>query len=135
MGYVRGFDATVTVNGTEIVTASDVSFGKSREKIAIETFGADKVRYIKGMETGEYSLTVLAGTDPEGGADGYSLLSGLYDSGTTFAISFSGGGATITEDVFIESFKPTAPVKGAMAATVTFACSGEETEAGAGSGG
>lgn len=136
MGYVRGFNAQVSIGGSSIVTLQDISVNDGTNAIPIETLGDDKVRNVPGMKNISYTFTVLAGTDPKvpGSADGFSLLKGLSDAKSTFEISFSSGGASFSDDVFVSSFAVTNPVNGIASASVTCVPSAMDGS-GSGSGG
>ena len=137
MGYIRGFTASVSVGGSAIKTLSDVSSTIDTEAIPVQTNGYDATRNVPGMGGTSYTFTVLAGTDPKvpGCVDGFSLLKGLAEAKTTFELTFSAGGASFSDNVFVQSFAVQNPINGLSAASVTCVPSAMDIVSGSGGSG
>lgn len=131
MGLKRGFNATVKVGtGADqktVKTRGDVTYTESYTEIEVKNAASNDVRYIPGMRSTEFSISIQAGTDPEDSEsyDAYQALLGFYNAGTTFPLEFtSPGGFTRTENFIITNWTDNDPVDGLNDATLTLRISG-----------
>ena len=131
MGLKRGFNATVKVGtGADqktVKTRGDVTYTESFTEIEVKNAASNDVRYIPGMRSTEFSISIQAGTDPEDSEsyDAYQALLGFYNAGTTFPLEFtSPGGFTRTENFIITNWTDNDPVEGLNDATLTLRISG-----------
>ena len=131
MGLKRGFNATVKVGtGADqktVKTRGDVTYTESFTEIEVKNAASNDVRYIPGMRSTEFSISIQAGTDPEDSEsyDAYQALLGFYNAGTTFPLEFtSPGGFTRTENFIITNWTDNDPVDCLNDATLTLRISG-----------
>lgn len=125
----RGFDAVMTVKGSgagatakKVVTRGDITISSSHTEIEVKNAASNEVRYIPGMESTEFSVTVQAGVDPEdaAGYDAYDELKGFYEAGEIFEVTFtSPGGFTRTKNMIVTTWKDSDPVDDVNTAEVT----------------
>ena len=141
MGLKRGFDATVAIKVGNayktLLTHGDVTIETSKSEIEVKNAAADEVRYLAGMASTNFQLTVQAGTDPEDedSFDGYSALYGHYEAGTTFTVKFtSPGGFTAEKNFIITNWSENDPVDGLNEATVTLRVSAADLSSSSGTG-
>ena len=141
MSLKRGFDATasISVNGTakEIKTRGDITFEESYSEVEIKNAASEEVRYLRGMKSTTFQMTVQAGTDPEDSDafDAYSALKTRYDSGEAFSMTFtSPGGLSRTKNFIITAWSDANPIDGVNEATITFKRSAVDEGSGSGSG-
>lgn len=125
MSLKRGFEATVTIGSDDsaktLLTRGDVSFEEAYTEIEVKNAASNEVRYIPGMKTTTFQLTVQAGTDPEDSEsfDAYTTLRGYYETGETFPVTFtSPGGMTATKSMIVTHWTDSDPVDGLNEATV-----------------
>ena len=100
MGLKRGFDATVTVgtgsDAKTVKTRGDITYTESYTEIEVKNAASNAVRYIPGMRTAEFSMTIQVvitnwtDNDP---------VDGLNDATLTLRIS----GGTAGESFFTTS--------------------------------
>ena len=122
MGLKVGFDATLTINGSKIVTIGDINYESSRTEIEVKNRASEFVRYQAGMRSDSITLTVQAGTDPDDpqSVDGYDLLKNAYESKSTIQVVYtSPGGFSITRNQIVTAFNPSDPVDDLSTASVT----------------
>ena len=125
MSLKRGFDATVTIGSGSgaktLVTRGDVAYDESRTEIEVKNAAADEVRYVPGMQSTTFQITVQAGTDPEdtAGYDAYTELRGYYETGTTFPVTFTSPvGMSVSKNMIVTHWVDNDPVDGLNDATV-----------------
>lgn len=111
---VRGFEATVSINGSTIKTTnSDIKITDSRTSIELRDRASELVRCVPGMRTVEISFTVLAGIDKDdpNSVDGYHILQEAYESGGSVSLTFtSPSGFTLSGDFVVPNFDHTDPI-------------------------
>lgn len=125
MSLKRGFEATVSIgsgsNAKTLLTRGDVSYDEAYSEIEVKNAASNDVRYIPGMKSTTFQITVQAGTDPEDTAsyDAYSELRGYYETGATFPVTFtSPGGMSATKNMIATHWVDNDPVDGLNEATV-----------------
>lgn len=123
MSLCTGFNCTVSIGGKTIKTIGDVTFSQSRTEIEVKNRASDEVRYLAGLKSTSFELTVQAGTDPEdeGSVDGYSLLLDMFENQKVCSVTFADedSGISKTANMICTKFDASEPLDDLASASVT----------------
>lgn len=122
-GYVKGFDATLSVNGSTIVTIGDITCQQSNTEIEVKTRGSEDIRHEAGMNATTFDFEVFDGTDPEdsNSVNGYTLLLNAKENRTVLPVVFTdaSSNAVLSKNMICTKFDAKAPVDGLASADVS----------------
>lgn len=134
MSLCTGFNCSVSIGGKAIKTIGDVTFSQSRTEIEVKNKASDEVRYLSGLKSTSFELTVQAGTDPEdtGAVDGYKLLLDMFENQTVKEVVFSDpdSGIAKTANMICTKFDASEPLDDLATASVTLKITAQGVTAG-----
>jgi len=107
-----GFKGKLTVGGTEIKTASDVTISMSRTEVAIKNRESINVRYLPGLI--DQSVEFDAHDGPA-----TASLQAAFLSGTPVEVGFTEGSATVSGKFVVTKYDINEPVDDVATASVT----------------
>ena len=123
VGRCRGLNWSVARGGRAIKTSGGVTVSQSRTEIEVKNKASDEVRYLSGLKSTSFELTVQAGTDPEdiSSTDGYKLLLDMFENQTVKAVVFTNpdSGFGKTANMICTKFDASEPLDDLATASVT----------------
>ena len=112
--YKLGLDCVLTIGGTQIKDAKDVTLNIERGDADVTTRNANGWRaHLGTLKDASIEFDILTG-----GADGTKLAS-LFNSGETVDLEISGGNVSFTAKVVVTNFAGSQPLEDAESVSVT----------------